>query len=348
MKTKLLFFLGILALLVAACRERQPDEGDASISVETAKVDTATYSQPIVSSGIITSDVESRLSFKIGGIIRSLRVKEGDKVYKGQLLAQLDPTEVNAQRQTAKDVLDKSERDFRRITNLYRDSTATTEEYENSRTALSSAKHAYTIANFNEDYAMIHANESGTVINKLANEGENIAPGNPVYVISSTNAQDWVIRIGVSDKEWARLRIGDQAILTTDAYPGQYFDAVVTTISDGSDPMNGTFLVKLKIRPRRNKLANGLSAKIRITPSVKELTKFIPVDALVEADQNSASVFSINHDGRHVTKHEVKIKFTEQSRVAISAGLDNVDRVVTDGSAYLTPSSTVKLKDNSH
>jgi RND family efflux transporter MFP subunit len=340
--------VGFLPIILAGCRHdlKARPEDDASIMVKTAKVDTATYAQPINITGIITSDVESRLSFKTGGIIRKMYVKEGDKVKKGQLIATLDPTEIDAQLQSTKNRLDKTERDFHRIENLYKDSTATTEEYENSQTALNTDQQAYTIARFNRDNSAIYANQSGTVIQKLVNEGENIAPGSPVYIINSTDNRDWVIRLGLSDKDWAKVRLGDEAVVGTDAYPDHPFNATIIAISNGADPANGTFLTKLKIDPGTVKLANGLAAKVRILPSRKEPFKFIPVDALVEADQNSASVFTIDADGRHVTKHQVRVKFTEDSRVAVYAGLEGIGRVITDGSAYLTSKSVVKLTEN--
>lgn len=347
MKTKNILLFGSMSLLLVACGHstKTKPEDDASIRVTEAAVETATYAQPIISSGVITSDVESRLSFKIGGIVRKLYVKEGDKIQNGQLLATLDPTEIDAQLQSAKIALDKSERDFRRMNNLYKDSTATAEEFENSQSTLNNARQAYTIARFNRNYAAIYANQSGTVIKKLTNEGENIAPGSPAYIINSTADRDWVIRLGLSDKDWAKVKTGDSAIVTTDAYPDQHFEATVNAISDGADPSNGTFLIKLKIKPGKFNLANGLAAKVRISPSGKQRMKFVPVDALVEGDQNSAFIFTINPDGHHVTKHEIKVGFTEDSRVAVNSGLDGITRVITDGSAYLTPTSMVSINN---
>ncbi|MEJ7738747.1 MAG: efflux RND transporter periplasmic adaptor subunit [Chitinophagaceae bacterium] len=316
------------------------------VTVKTVPVTYESFALPIVSSGLITSDKESRLSFKIGGIISRLMVNEGDRVSKGQLLALLNQTEINAQLMQTKNSMDKAQRDYRRTNNLYIDSSATQEEHENSKTALETAQQSYTINRFNKQFAAIYANQSGRVIKKLMNEGEVANPGAPIYIINSTNDNDWVIRIGVSDKDWARIKRNDPAMLTTEAYPDQQLHAVVSEIGEAADPATGTFLIKVKIKPGQVRLANGLSAKITITPSQSQKFNFIPVDALIEANQQTATVYSASPDRQVVKKHTIAIAFIVNNRVAVRSGLDGIDEIITDGSAYLTPASKIKISNN--
>jgi membrane fusion protein, multidrug efflux system len=347
MRIQTLFWLCVTDVLIISCAQphQDPLPGDQPVIVKTAPVETAYYARPIMTTGIIISDIESRLSFKTGGIVQTMYVKEGDRVRKGQKMASLNLTEINAQVQQAKENLDKVSRDYDRVASLYKDSTATREEYDNALTALHTARQTYTIATFNQDNSVICANQSGSVIKKLMNEGEIAAPGSPVYIINSTDNRDWVIHLGLTDKDWSRVRLGDHALVTTDAYAGHHFDAVVSSIGDGADPTNGTFLIKLKVDPEHFQLANGLAAKVRLMSSDREHLQFIPVDALVESDQKTGSVYDIQSNGSAVTRHIVHIAFTEGNRVAIDSGLQGIKEVITDGSSYLTPASTVKTAD---
>jgi multidrug efflux pump subunit AcrA (membrane-fusion protein) len=65
--------------------------------VQITDVEEGAFSMPVVSSGLITTGTESRLSFKTGGIVTSILVEEGESVTKGQLLATLDQTEIDAE-----------------------------------------------------------------------------------------------------------------------------------------------------------------------------------------------------------------------------------------------------------
>jgi multidrug efflux system membrane fusion protein len=341
-KTFLISIAGIL--LMVSCKEKPKQKlVDPAVMVKTADVSYEPFALPVQSSGLITSDKESRLSFKMGGILSRLLVNEGDNVVKGQLLARLNPTELDAQLEADQNTLEKARRDYARSEKLFKDSSATLEEYQNSKTGVRSALQNYKVAQFNKAFASVYANQSGRVIRKLVNEGEVVSPGSVVYIINSTKEDDWVVRLGVADKDWARIKLGDHAILTTDVYPDKQLDAIVSEVGEGADAATGTFLIKVKVQPGQIRLANGLAAKISIKPSAMKKYHFIPVDALIEANQETATVYSPRADGRTVEKHTVHIAYILGSRVAVNAGLEGVNKVITDGSAYLTPSSNIQI-----
>jgi multidrug efflux system membrane fusion protein len=116
------FILLITMSILFSCAKKQAESTDSDvIAVKTQKVTYESYAQPIVTGGIITSDKETRLSFKISGIINKLYVDEGQLVPKGQLLGTLDQTEISAQLQQAKNDLEKAQRNHKRIENLHKD-----------------------------------------------------------------------------------------------------------------------------------------------------------------------------------------------------------------------------------
>ncbi|RYD91026.1 MAG: efflux RND transporter periplasmic adaptor subunit, partial [Sphingobacteriales bacterium] len=222
-----------LSLFAAAsCRQENiiPVTETDAIAIKTEKITIENYAKAVESAGIITSDKEARLSFKVTGIISKLYVHEGDMVQKGQLMATLDQTEISAQLQQAKNDYEKAQRNHNRMGNLHKDSAATQEEFENSATSLNSARQLYNIARFNKQYATIYANQSGSVIKKEMSEGEITTAGTTVYTINASGSEDWVIRIGLPDKEWVKLKKGDTATITTDAYGDKKFKAVVSEI----------------------------------------------------------------------------------------------------------------------
>ena len=97
---------------------------ESAIAVKLESVEQGEFTLPVTSSGLISTETESRLSFKVPGIITKIYVKEGDAVNKGQLLASLDLTEIDAQVSQAKNNFDKATRDLERGQRLLKDSAS--------------------------------------------------------------------------------------------------------------------------------------------------------------------------------------------------------------------------------
>ncbi|MBC7903169.1 MAG: efflux RND transporter periplasmic adaptor subunit [Gemmatimonadaceae bacterium] len=343
----LLIFL--LALLVAKCgarSEKKPELSQESIAVKLADIKFTDYAPKMIYSGVIASKTEGRPSFKISGIISKIYVKEGDKVSRGQLLASLDLTEINAQVQQSQQQLDKNNRDLNRIKNLYEDTVATLEQLQNSGTQVSVANESLRIAKFNQQYAQIRASENGTVLKKILNEGDFASAGTPVLQIIGTTSKDWVVRFGVSDKDWANIKQGDKAEILIDAYPENPFTGTVSEIADAADPLNGTYEIEVKVLPGSYRFAPGLFSTIQLKSTVKRQLMMVPIEALTEADGTTGYVYTLNDDGKTVVRRQVKIVFIEKDFVAVASGLDGVSRVITDGAGYLTQNSIVNVSKN--
>ncbi|HMJ71065.1 MAG TPA: efflux RND transporter periplasmic adaptor subunit [Cyclobacteriaceae bacterium] len=327
----------------APAQASEPAIDESAIAVRVIDVKEGTYSKPVISSGLITTGTESRLSFKTGGIVTSILVDEGESVTKGQLLGTLDQTEIDAQSGQSKNNLEKTKRDLERIERLYKDSAATLEQYENVKTAYDVANESWRITSFNKQYSTIHANASGKVIRKFVNEGEQVTGGSPVLVINSAAENDWIVRIGLPDVDWVRIRKGDKAIVKTDAYQDESFEGVVSLISEAADPVSGLYVTEVKVSPRGRKLATGLVASVQVTPSQTEKFKSIPIEAIVEGSGSDAFVFVAGDDMKTVKKVPVRIAYLANDEAIVSGGLENVSKVNTAGSAFLTESSTIRV-----
>ncbi len=342
---KTTYFLLLLPVLFSCGShpEEKQTPVDTAIRVKLAPVQQQAYARPVVTSGSITSDKESRLSFKTTGFISRLFVQEGDPVSRGQVLAALDQTEVRAMLIQSRSEYAKNSRDYNRLLSLYRDSTATLEELENARTRLDLAQQQLNVNRFNQQHATIYANQSGRVTHKWVSEGELTPGGTAIYTISSTNEQDWVIRIGVTDKDWIRIKVGDRATIQIDAYPNKPFIAVVAQLGQTADPVSGTFLVKLKLNVDHRRVASGMAAKVQIHPSVNQPVTFVPIEALTEIDGQTGSVYSLAPNGKSVARHGVHIAFVAGNRAAIDRGLSNIKSVVTEGTSYLSEATAVRV-----
>jgi len=339
-----------LALLMIACsaaedKNTAPPESTKPLNVcyvRTAPVTQSNVNDVIHVTGVIQSDTEAKPSFKTGGVIARMYVKEGDMVRKGQLIAQLNLTEIEAQATQAQYGLDKAERDLRRVDNLFRDSIATLEQLQNATTAVEVAKKTLQIAQFNVAYSQVHAPIDGKVIKQLMEEGEITGPGIPVYYIMGVRQADWKLVAGLTDKNWGKIKPGDKAKVTLDAYPEWIIETQVKRLSDVANPLSGTLDVELNIPTADKRIAAGMLAHVEIIPSTKSEYTIIPVEALVSSNGRTGVVY-IPKDNK-AEKRTVRIQEFHGEEVAILSGLEGVTEVITAGSGFLEDGDAIAIE----
>jgi RND family efflux transporter MFP subunit len=301
----------------------------------------------IAASGKFTTDDEVYLSFKTGGVINKILVREGDAIKPGQLLATLHLTEINAQVGQVQAGYDKAVRDFQRVGNLYKDSVASLEQFQNAKTALELAKQQLSAAQFNRNYSEIRATQSGYVLHKLASEGQVVAPGTPVLQTNGAHNSSWLLRVGVSDRDWALIHTHDKATITSEAVPGVVLTGFVYRRSEGVDPATGSFGIDIKLDKHETaKIASGMYGNATITtaaaPASAAANWSVPYDALLDGDGSTGYVF-ITNDNQVAEKVKVTIAGMEKDRIWISDGLQNARSLIISGSAYLGDKSKIKV-----
>jgi RND family efflux transporter MFP subunit len=349
-RTTLYLFQLIFLLVVVSCNppDKAVPTGNSGLAmripVKTAPVVRKLLHLPITGSGILTSTGEQRLSFKIGGIIRAIAVKEGDHVRAGQLLASLDKTEIDAQVRQANEALAKAERDLKRVEALYRDSSATLEWVQNATTARDIARETAQIAGFNRQYAEIRASKAGKIIKVIGNEGEIIGPGMPVLVEFAAAEQDWVVRVQVSDRNWAALRKGMPATVEMDAYPNDVFNGTVTDMAVAADPTNGLYPIEIKVTPGGKRFAPGLFSHVFFPAPQGVPQALVPVEAILEGDGTAAFVFVPNPTRTGVIKVPVTIAYLEGRQVVLRQFPEDFQEVVTAGAAYLSEKAEIIIQ----
>jgi membrane fusion protein, multidrug efflux system len=330
-----------------ACGKRQNKEQKVElaqdfIAVKLETISTANQSGILEAAGMVAAANEARMAFKTGGIIDKIYVKEGQKIAKGQLLASLNLTEINAQVQQAQEAVHKAERDLKRASNLLADSIATLEQVQNLSTALALAKQNLQIANYNRGYSLIHAPMAGVLVKKLMNEGELCGPGSPVLYLTGTGAQAWLFKAGVTDKDWARLKIGNKATVQLDAYGQKPITAYISNLSQLPDPTTGQYIAELSLQANGQKLAAGLFGKAHIGVAVERGRPSVSVNALVEGSHKTAYVYVVDAQSL-AQKIPVQVEALENDRAYLKDWPHSYNKVITDGSAYLVQGSKVKI-----
>lgn len=356
-----LFILGTIILFAATLSGQ--DEFPDSPEPETIPVSTIPLQelavrnnrQEISVAGKFRTNQVRTLSFMTGGIIDSILVQEGDEVHKGERLATLDLTEINARLKQAELQLEQSKRDYKRVLNLYTDSVATTQELEDSKTAFELAEEALKQSQFNRKHAVIVASSGAFVLDQFSNPGETVRPGTPVLKVESMDEEGYFLRADVSDEEWATIQPGDSAQIEIASLAGQ-LEGRVKKKSKGVGSTANSFWIDLgfseNIPP--GSFASGMFGKAvimtRTERSNEGVLYRIPYEALLDGDGNSGFVF-VTNEGKKVHKIPIIISEIRDNHVLIEAGEFAEKELIVSGSAYLSENSRINviqaLKDES-
>jgi len=346
MKTRILsaaLLLAAAAVPLAGCSSKGSEVSHSSIrSVGVAQVKMATLDNTLRAVGLLSPKDEARLSFKVGGVIESIKVEEGQAVKAGQVLAALKQTEIGASVEQAHQTTAKARRDLERAKALLADGVTTEEGVQDLTTAYDVAVASQSGTEFNAAHTRIVASADGVVLRKLAQTDEVVQAGQTVLILGGAK-RGWVVRIGLADRDVVRTQIGDAARIEFDAWPGQSFQSHVTNIASAADSGTGTFTVELQVDPGSARFAQGLVAKVALTPQGTKSVKVIPVQALIEANDKEAGVFVL--DPQHLLVHRVSIQIGRMNggQIEVLDGLAADAQVVTDGAAFLENGETVRL-----
>jgi RND family efflux transporter MFP subunit len=348
MKTKsfpLIYSFVFLVLLSCGKKKETKQETEEIIPVEVQAVAKKPLTEPIIASGVLSSKSEMKLAFKTGGMIKKVYVNEGQFVKEGQLLAELDLSEIDAQVRQAKLGLEKSERDLERVKKLYADEATTLTNVQDATTGYDVAKESVQVAEFNQKLSRIYAPASGRILRKISEQGELITPFSPVFILG-TGESAYIVNVGLADRDVVKVKLGDVANIYLDAYPNEPFHARITQIAQTVNPATGTFEAELQIQPNGKKLISGFVAKAEISSGKGPISLVVPVEAIVEADKDKAFVYVLNADSHSVSKNPIGIGAIYGNDVAISSGLTEGTSVITKGANFLSDKSKVKVIKN--
>jgi len=341
-KIFVLIITGLIGLFcLNACEEQKTAQTESEVNIEIAKVKKVSLPTEVHATGRLTSEKETKLSFKTSGIIRRVYVNEGDYVKDGQMLASLNLSEVQAMKKQAETAYNKALRDFRRAESLYKDSVATKEQYQNAESALSAAEAQLEIVNFNLKHSMIKAPGKGKLLKQLAESGEMIAAGHPIFLFAGLE-DAWVVRAGITGKDRNRIQKGDKATVSLTAFPDTSFNARVSEIGAFANPYTGVFEAELKLSENIAGAASGMTAKVNIISKEKQSYYSIPAEALLEAQNNTIWVY--RYENGKAVKTTLESAEIHGQNILTKEGLSENDTVIGRGALYIRPESKLIIQ----
>ena len=347
------------SIALAACSKTEPAP-DPVRAVRTMTVVAQSAGGGYEFAGEVRARTESRLSFRVGGKMARRNVDLGSAVKAGQVLAQLDPQDLQLGQDAARAALtaaqanaDQAVADFKRFKDLRDQGFISSAELERRDTALKAAKAQFDQASAQSGvqsnqarYATLVADASGVVTGVDAEPGAVVAAGTPVLRIAQDGPRDVVFSVP-EDK------VG--LIKALAAQPGRFkvrlwgatsapLAASIREIGAAADPVTRTFLVKADIgkTSAASDVRLGQTATVMVElPQTAGVTK-LPMSALREA-QGRSTVWLVDRASMTVQPQVVQVAGAEGNDAVVSAGLSPGQIVVTAGVHVLNPGQKVRL-----
>ncbi len=199
----------------------------------------------------------------VSGTILEYRVKVGDQVKEGDVIAKIDSEPFDEQVVQARAGYLAYENSFARISNLYRSGNATAQNYDQAKAARDSAKAQYDLALMQQGYATVRAKKDGTIITVMSSQGSTAAQGQPLAVIADLSSL--VVNLKVSEKYYPLIESNGDSIRLSVMQNGseKSYGADLGSIDPYVNPETKTFNIECNLPPDASStLRPGMFVKV--------------------------------------------------------------------------------------
>ncbi len=302
--------------------------------------------------GSIEALRRAEVATQVEGLVLKLLVREGDRVKRGQKLAELDTSSLDARKKTleadvveAETRLRSAESRHRRAESLFADKLISDEELDIARYEQEAleARRVSLRASIGElelqlRQSVISAPFDGAVTEKRTEVGQWLQEG--AAVVSLLSLEELEVAIEVPEVHIGRVRLGQSAQVKLDAFPMQPLAGKVSVMVPEADPDARTFPVKIRVPSGGGRVRTGMTATVTLAPASPRQVTIVPKDALVS--EGDGWIVFVLQPGDTVKQVAAVIGEGVGQWVEIQGELQPGERVVTRGNERLRPGQTVR------
>lgn len=309
----------------------------AAVPVEVTNVERRDMASYIETNGTLEAESEVDIVARSAGPIVELLAEETMAVRKGQLLARLDQEEIASRLEVSRVALQEAETAFERAETLRRANLVSSEEFDQARSRVESARAEFHGNEIQMAYTQIKAPFSGLIVERYVKFAENVAVNQPLFRLSDFDPL--LCPIQVPERDLPRLAVGQPAYLTVDAWPDERFEARVLRLSPVVDAATGTVKVTLEVEAA-GKLRPGMFGSIFLQTDTHEGALAIPKTALA-LDSIGDAVFVV--DGATAKRRDITLGVREGDFVEVVSGLTQGELVVSVGQDSLSDGTPIEV-----
>lgn len=350
----------VIVIVAVAAWAMSGGKKEEDINFKEEKVALKTLQNSVTATGTIEAVTSVTVGTQVSGIVNKLYVDYNSQVKKGQVIAELDKTNLLSELNTAKANLASAQSslnyqaaNMERYKTLYKKGLVSADEYENAlltyrqaKEQVASSRENVQRAQTNLGYATITSPIDGTVISKSVEEGQTVAASfnTPELFTIAKDLTNMQVVANVDEADIGNVKEGDRVTFTVDAYPDDTFEGTVKQVRLEATTTNNvvTYEVVISAPNADLKLKPGLTANVTIYTQERsgvlavanKALRFTPTKETVGKDmkivdcKGKNKVWTLN--GNILTAHPVTIGQSDGINTEITKGLKQGDKIVTE------------------
>jgi len=350
----------VIVIVAVAAWAMSGGKKEEDINFKEEKVALKTLQNSVTATGTIEAVTSVTVGTQVSGIVNKLYVDYNSQVKKGQVIAELDKTNLLSELNTAKANLASAQSslnyqaaNMERYKTLYKKGLVSADEYENAlltyrqaKEQVASSKENVQRAQTNLGYATITSPIDGTVISKSVEEGQTVAASfnTPELFTIAKDLTNMQVVANVDEADIGNVKEGNRVTFTVDAYPDDTFEGTVKQVRLEATTTNNvvTYEVVISAPNADLKLKPGLTANVTIYTQERsgvlavanKALRFTPTKETVGKDikivdcKGKNKVWTLN--GNTLTAHPVTIGQSDGINTEITKGLKQGDKIVTE------------------
>ena len=352
--------VGAVALIVIVAWMLSGGKKEQKTEFQTAKVERQDIHTSITATGTIEPVTSVTVGTQVSGIVSKLYVDYNSVVKKGQIIAELDKTNLISELNTAKanqasaqSTLNYEQANYNRYKTLYDKGLVSADEYESARLSYDKARQQAATsresvqkAQTNLGYATITSPIDGVVLSKSVEEGQTVAASfnTPELFTIAKDLTDMRVIADIDEADIGGVQEGQRVSFTVDAFPDDKFEGQVTQVRQQATTESNvvTYEVVISAPNKDLKLKPGLTANVTIYTMEKngvlaapaKALRFMPNEALLQKDQQIEDVEAAQKvwtlEGNTFKAHAVETGTTNGMVTEIVSGIDEGTEVLVD------------------
>lgn len=358
--SKVWIAMTVVVIIAVAAWALSGGKEKEEINFKQEKVSLQTLQNSVTATGTIEAVTSVTVGTQVSGIVNKLYVDYNSQVKKGQVIAELDKTNLLSELNTAKanmasaqSQLNYQSANMKRYQTLYQKGLVSADDYENAlltyrqaKEQVATSKEQVQRAQTNLGYATITSPIDGTVISKSVEEGQTVAASfnTPELFTIAKDLTNMQVVADVDEADIGAVKEGDRVTFTVDAYPDDTFEGTVKQVRLQATTTNNvvTYEVVISAQNADLKLKPGLTANVTIYTQERtgvlavanKALRFTPTKETVGKDMKIVDCKGKNKvwtlDGKTLTAHPVSIGQTDGMHTEITKGLKAGQQIVTE------------------
>ncbi len=352
--------IGVVAVMIIAWLLLRGGKKEEKITFDTAKVENTNIQTSITATGTIEPVTSVTVGTQVSGIVSHLYVDYNSIVKKGQVIAELDRTNLISELNTAKANLSSAQSsaayekaNFNRYKTLYEKGLVSADEFESAQLSyrkaneqVNTSRESVQKAQTNLGYATITSPIDGIILSKSVEEGQTVAASfnTPELFVIAQDLTDMRVIADIDEADIGGVKEGQRVSFTVDAFPDDTFEGQVTQVRQEATTESNvvTYEVVISAPNKDLKLKPGLTANVTIFTLEKnnvlavpaKALRFHPNEALLQKEETISDCEGDHKlwtkEGSVFKAHKVEIGTTNGVMTEILGGIAAGTEVLTD------------------